>query len=86
MVTLTHAEWDALGDPELGGSPAKQKAHLAEEEKVVFGTDFKKAKGKPIEQGIGSPGHETANHLNAIRKYEGEDAYKAAVAKAKKSD
>lgn len=82
MVTLTHEEWDALGDPEHGGSLAKQKAHQAEEAKIVFGTDFKSVKGKPVEQGIGSPGRETPNHLNAIRKYEGEEAYKKAVAEA----
>lgn len=79
MVTKTMEELDAM-------SPAEKKAHAAEEEKIVFGHDFKKVKGKPVEVGIGAPGRETANHLNAIRKYEGEEAYKAALAKAKKAD
>lgn len=79
MVTKTMEELDAM-------SPEERKVHRAEEEKIVFGHDFKKVKGKPVEQGIGSPGRENQNHLNAIRKYEGEDAYKAALAKAKKAD
>jgi hypothetical protein len=81
MVTLTQDEFAAL-------SPEKQTAHLAAEEMTVFGRtvtgepDFQRDKtGKPIEHGIGSPGHETGNHLAAIRKYEGEEAYQAAVAK-----
>lgn len=79
MATKTTEELDAM-------TPEERKAHRAEEEKIVFGTDFKKVKGKPVEQGIGSPGRETPNHLNAIRKYEGEEAYKAALAKAKKAE
>lgn len=75
MVTKTQEEWDMM-------TPAEQKTHMIEEEKIVFGTDFKKVKGHPVEQGIGSPGRETSNHLNAIRKYEGEEAYKKAVAEA----
>lgn len=79
MVTKTQEELSMM-------SPAEIKEHRAEEEKIVFGTDFKQVKGKPVEQGIGSPGRETPNHFNAIRKYEGEEAYKAAIAKAKKAD
>lgn len=79
MVTKTQEEWDAMDRDE-------RKAHMIEEEKIVFGQDFKKVKGKPVEQGVGAPGHETPNHLNAIRKYEGEDAYKAALARVKKAD
>jgi hypothetical protein len=81
MVTLTTEEWAALGDPDKGGGPAKQQAHLAAEEKIVFGNDFQRdAKGNPVEQGIGSPGRPSLNSLQAIRKYE-EEAYQAAVAK-----
>lgn len=75
MVTKTQEEWDSM-------TPTEQKAHLIEEEKIVFGTDFKKVKGHPVEQGIGSPGRETANHFAAIRKYEGEEAHKKALAEA----
>ena len=82
MVTLTVEEWNDLGDPEKGGSPAKQQAHLAAEEKTVFGHDFQKdAKGNPVEQGIGSPARPTGNHFQSILKYEGMEAYQAAVAK-----
>lgn len=76
MVSLTPEERGNM-------SPAELKAHQAEEDKIVFGHDFKRVKGKPVEQGIGSPGRETANHLNAIRKYEGEEAYQKALAKKK---
>lgn len=75
MVTKTNEEWDAM-------DPAERKAHLAEEEKIVFGADFRKLKGQPVEQGIGSPGRETPNHFAAIRKYEGEEAEKKARADA----
>lgn len=75
MVTKTMEELDAM-------TPAQKKAHFAEEEKIVFGADFKKVKGEPVEQGIGSPGHENSNHFAAIRKYEGEDAYKKALVEA----
>lgn len=79
MTTLTNEEWDALGS-------AEQKAHLAAEEKIVFGTDFRKVKGTPIEQGIGSQGRETGNHFSGIRKYEGEEAYWDAIAEIWKRD
>lgn len=82
MVTKTQEEWDRM-------SREEQKAHLVEEEKIVFGTDFKKVKGKPVEQGYGAPGRETENHFASIRKYEGPEAEKAAretAAKRKKAD
>ena len=75
MVTLTQDEFGAL-------NPEQRAAHLAEEEKIVFGHNFRRdAKGNPIEVGIGSPGRPSLNSLQAIRKYEGEEAYQAAVAK-----
>ena len=79
MVTLTTEEWDNLGNPDKGGSTAKQLAHLEAEEKVVFGHDFQKDKGQPIERGIGSHGRESSNHFAAIRKYEGEEPYQDAL-------
>lgn len=63
MVTKTAEEWDAM-------TPDEQKAHRIAEEKIVFGEDVKKRGGKPIEKGIGAPGHETANHWAAMRKRE----------------
>lgn len=82
MVTKTPEELAAL-------SPAELKEYAADEEKTVFGRTrldepaYKKIKGKPQELGIGAPGRETPNHFAAIRKYEGEEAYQAALAKAK---
>jgi hypothetical protein len=81
MVTKTIEEMEAL-------TPEQRVAHFADEEMTVFGRNklnepnFQRDKtGQPIEQGIGSPGHQSLNSLVAIRKYEGEDAYRAAVAK-----
>lgn len=77
MVTKTPDELDGLTPDEL-------KAHLADEEKTVFGRTvvnepaFKKVKGVPQEMGLGSAGRETENHFRAIRKYEGPEAEKAA--------
>lgn len=79
MVTKTPEEWDLM-------SPDERKAHLASEEKIVFGHDFQKRKGAPIEQGIGSPTRETQNHFTAMRKYEGEDAYREAYEEFAKRD
>jgi hypothetical protein len=78
MVTKTQEEWEAM-------TPDAQQAHLADEEKTVFGRTvqnepaFERVKGQPVEKGIGSPGRETANHFAAILKYEGQDAYQAAA-------
>lgn len=78
MVTKTPEELAAL-------SPEETKAYLLDEEKTVFGRtrldepDFKRINGVPVENGIGAPGRESHNHFAAIRKYEGEDAYRAAI-------
>jgi hypothetical protein len=75
VVTKTIEELEVM-------SPEEKRAHFAEEEKIVFGHNFQRDRtGQPIEQGIGSPGHQSLNSLVAIRKYEGEDAYRAALAK-----
>ena len=52
----------------------------------VFGHDSKVKKGEPIEQGVGAPGRESANHFAAIARYEGKEAYDAAVAELHKRD
>ena len=55
---------------------AAKAAHYA----AVYGHDAKKDRdGNYIQQGVGSPGHENFNHFQAIRRYQGEAAYKAAV-------
>ncbi|SHH38241.1 hypothetical protein [Bradyrhizobium erythrophlei] len=73
MVTLTPEEMQVL-------TPEQRAAHQAAEDLIVFGQDAKlDGHGNYIEQGVGSPGRESINHLAAIRKAEGEDAYQAAV-------
>lgn len=64
----TQVEIDAM-------SPDELKAYKIAQENIVFGSDHKNdRKGKPIEQGIGSPGRENENHFAAIRKWEGPEA------------
>lgn len=48
-------------------SPAELRTYRAVQEANVFGHDHKKdAQGRPIEQGIGSPGNENINHVRAL--------------------
>lgn len=50
---------------------AALKAYYEAEARAVFGHDFKTDRhGRPIEQGHGARGHETANHFAALRKRE----------------
>lgn len=76
------AVWDKSFD-ETGSEAAAAEADA----KATFGFDYKRDKhGKPIEQGSGSKGNETLNHFTAIRQYEGEAAYDAAVREIFKRD
>ena len=51
----------------------------------VFGHDHRTDRhGRPVEQGIGSPGHESPQHWDSLGKYEGADAVALARAKAAK--
>ncbi len=60
---------------------------LAAVDASVYGVDAKRdSKGNFIPQGIGSPGHESGNHFAAILKYQGRDAYNAAVREIFKRD
>ena len=53
--------------------------------KRVFGADYRKGPGgRPIEQGIGSLGHENEQHFAALEKYSGAEAANIARAKAAK--
>jgi hypothetical protein len=85
MVTKTAEEWSGMDE-------AARKAHLADEEKTVFGRTvtnepaYRKVKGVPQELGIGSKGRETPNHFRAILKYEGEAAHQEALAEIWKRD
>lgn len=79
MTTRTSAELAMM-------TPEEIKAYRENERKNVFGFDYKTDRnGNPVEQGIGAPGHETANHFAALRKREAEGheepgTYDAAVA------
>ena len=51
----------------------------------VFGVDSKPdGHGGRIEQGIGSDSNLTAQHIEAVRKYEGEAAAQAVIARAER--
>jgi hypothetical protein len=67
MTTKTPEEMAVLREQ----GPVAVKEYLKAEERNVFGHDVKHdSEGNPIEQGIGAPGHETANHFAALRKNE----------------
>jgi hypothetical protein len=60
---------------------------LAAVDASVYGADAKKDRhGNFIPQGLGSPGHETINHFTSLRKYEGEESYRRAVAEIWRRD
>lgn len=89
MVTLTQKELAEMEENIEAGLLPKNalKQHYENEALNVFGFDAKKdRKGNFVQQGIGSPGHETANHFAAIRKYEGKEAWEAAVREIWKRD
>lgn len=66
---------------ELDGATLTAIANDAQDA-AVFGADAPKGRdGKRIQQGIGSKGHETANHFFGIRRWEGEAKYQAAIRK-----
>jgi hypothetical protein len=67
-----------MGDASVeAADKAAKTAHYA----AVYGWDAKRdpKTGDFIQQGVGSPGHENFNHFQAIRRYQGEAAYLAAV-------
>lgn len=67
-------------------APANVKAREAIQQSVVFGHDHKTVKGEPVEQGIGARGRESGNHFASILRYEGKEAFDAAVAELHKRD
>src|SRR6516165_8722069 len=55
---------------------AAKTAHFA----AVYGFDAKKDRASNfVQQGVGAPGRENFNHFQAIRRYQGEQAYLRAV-------
>jgi hypothetical protein len=72
--------------PELSDAQMHERG-LAAVESSVWGHGAKKdRKGNFIQQGIGSPGHETANHFQAILRYSGRQEWEKAVAEIWKRD
>lgn len=71
-ITLSQKELDEIDAQMAAGvlPPDYLDRHLDAVEANVFGHDHKKDRhGDPIEQGIGSPGNQTQNSVNAYRKY-----------------
>jgi hypothetical protein len=57
----TQEEIDAM-------SPAELAIYKRQQQNIVFGEDAPRdARGRPVEHGIGSPLHPTANHVQALR-------------------
>jgi hypothetical protein len=74
-----------MGDASVeAADKAAKEAHYA----AVFGHDAKRdpKTGEFIQQGIGAPGRENANHFAAILRYRGPAEYQAAVREIWKRD
>ena len=72
MVTKTEQELDEMRAQIAAGElpPDAIKQHYADERRNVFGFDHKTDRnGRPVEQGIGSPGNKNRNSIEAYRKY-----------------
>jgi hypothetical protein len=82
--TATYARtiaWLRHTQPDLSDEAMDAQA-LEAVEIAVYGADAKKdAKGNRVQQGIGSRGRESHNHLQAILKYEGREAHAREVAR-----
>lgn len=79
-IQKTQDEIDAM-------SPAELKEYHEQQRLIVYGHDSHKDRhGTPLEQGLGAPGRETANHFQSILKYEGPTAYQAAISEIWKRD
>jgi hypothetical protein len=73
-------------EPGVSDEEADRRGLRAVDE-AVFGHDAKKDRsGAFIQQGVGSPGHESANHFASLRRYQGEEAWRRAVAEIYKRD
>jgi hypothetical protein len=84
MVTKTPMELAEMQDLIDKGELPKSaiKDHFEAEARNVFGADAKKKGKMYIEQGIGSPGNQTRNSIEAYRKHgKGEADYEANLAR-----
>jgi hypothetical protein len=83
---VTHKLSDKTIHPHLSAEQIHAMATEAND-RNVYGVDAKRDRnGKWIQQGIGSPGHETSNHFASIRRYQGEEAWRKEVAALWKRD
>jgi hypothetical protein len=93
-IHLTEEELAEMQDQIDRGElpPDAIEQHFQAEARNVYGHDAKqRADGSYIEQGIGSKGHETANHYAALAKaeregFESPGSYKAALEEIWKRD
>jgi len=87
-LSLSEAEKDEIERLiEAGKLPADWFArHYAAVEANVFGVDHKKDRaGKPIEQGLGSPGNQTRQSIEAYRRWnQSEPDYERNLARMEK--
>jgi hypothetical protein len=77
----------AAAEAQGNRSLAEQLRSEAEQQALndVFGVGHKTDKhGRPIEQGIGSDSNITQQHIDAVRKFEGEAAAHAVMARAER--
>jgi hypothetical protein len=86
----TAAYADAVNKARIGADVSDaelDRLGLEANEAAVWGHDARRdSKGNRIQQGVGSPGHETGNHFAAIRRWEGKEAWEAAVREIQKRD
>jgi hypothetical protein len=76
-----HIAWLRHTAPHMDDAAMDEQA-LAKVDESVFGFDAKKDRaGNFVQQGIGSKGRETHNHMQALLKYEGRAAYDREVAR-----
>lgn len=81
-VTAARAEIKRRDDHHLPEPSVQELREIADRADALncYGFDAKQDRnGKWIEQGIGSPGHETSNHFSSILRYQGQAAYEKAV-------
>ena len=76
-----HIAWLRHTQPNLDDATMDAEA-LKKVDEAVYGFDAKRDRhGNFIQQGIGSHGHETSNHMASLLKYEGRESYNREVAR-----
>jgi hypothetical protein len=76
-----HISWLRSAAPHLTAEQMDEQA-LVKVDEAVYGVGApRNAKGELQQMGIGSKGRETPNHLAAIKKWEGIEAYNREIAR-----